>query len=459
MIKRVHKPARWSRSAARPVRSDDRRQACVVEYEPDTRPARHRAGAASRRRAASRRSSAARCCHTPRMPGSTSRKTAIGYEISFTRYFYKPQPLRTLEEIRADILALEKETEGLLADIIGATPMIDELTPIPYTRTGSAVARRGAGALGSPAQWPIVRSASARRVSRTAHPEVSIRTGVRIRDDGGNGARKQEMPTDRKYQRALRGDIAYNMMRMWQGGGRHRACGWTCQSRLCRLRGHSKKLIAPTTPICSALPAYMREIDTFSRGIVPRSQSALLGVVEADAVGLSAARRAAADRAVSGLARRTDGELIRAKQKTIALLNEQKQAIIHRAVTRGLDPNVRLKPSGIPWLGDVPEGWEVTCLQTSLRSLLCKQCSDKRITRCVFGPYLCKLCRVAESTLRRISPLLAVTVSPDETSIRFPTRRRCHHLTSRTGRIGCAACWSDELRLTIQRVHRLSSPA
>jgi type I restriction enzyme M protein len=42
-----------------------------------------------------------------------------GYEISFTRYFYKPQPLRTLEEIRADILALEKETEGLLMEIVG----------------------------------------------------------------------------------------------------------------------------------------------------------------------------------------------------------------------------------------------------------------------------------------------------------------------------------------------------
>ena len=42
-----------------------------------------------------------------------------GYEISFTRYFYKPQPLRSLDEIRADILALEKETEGLLGEIIG----------------------------------------------------------------------------------------------------------------------------------------------------------------------------------------------------------------------------------------------------------------------------------------------------------------------------------------------------
>lgn len=45
--------------------------------------------------------------------------TKIGYEISFTRHFYKPQPLRSLEEIRADILALEQETEGMLAEIVG----------------------------------------------------------------------------------------------------------------------------------------------------------------------------------------------------------------------------------------------------------------------------------------------------------------------------------------------------
>ena len=50
---------------------------------------------------------------------------------------------------------------------------------------------------------------------------------------------------------------------------------------------------------------------------------------------------------------------IRAKRQLIALLNEQKQAIIHRAVTRGLDPTVPLKPSGITWLGDIPRHWEV----------------------------------------------------------------------------------------------------
>ena len=46
-------------------------------------------------------------------------RVKIGYEISFTRCFYKPQPLRTLNEIQADILALEEETEGLLSEIIG----------------------------------------------------------------------------------------------------------------------------------------------------------------------------------------------------------------------------------------------------------------------------------------------------------------------------------------------------
>ncbi len=50
---------------------------------------------------------------------------------------------------------------------------------------------------------------------------------------------------------------------------------------------------------------------------------------------------------------------IRAKQKLIKLLEEQKQAIIHRAVSRGLDPNVRLKPSGVEWLGEVPQHWVV----------------------------------------------------------------------------------------------------
>ena len=50
----------------------------------------------------------------------------VGYEISFTRYFYKPKPMRTLTEIRADIMALEQETEGLMAEILGYGEPVSE---------------------------------------------------------------------------------------------------------------------------------------------------------------------------------------------------------------------------------------------------------------------------------------------------------------------------------------------
>lgn len=54
---------------------------------------------------------------------------------------------------------------------------------------------------------------------------------------------------------------------------------------------------------------------------------------------------------------------IRAKRRLIALLNEQKEAIVHRAVTQGLDPNVRLKPSGNAWFPEIPEDWDVLSMR------------------------------------------------------------------------------------------------
>ena len=53
---------------------------------------------------------------------------------------------------------------------------------------------------------------------------------------------------------------------------------------------------------------------------------------------------------------------VSAKQKLITLLEEERQAVINQAVTRGLDPNAPLKPSGVDWLGDVPAGWKVAQL-------------------------------------------------------------------------------------------------
>lgn len=62
--------------------------------------------------------------------------------------------------------------------------------------------------------------------------------------------------------------------------------------------------------------------------------------------------------------------LIAAKERLIELLEEEKQAIIHRAVTRGLDPDVPLKPSGVDWLGDMPEHWRVVPLKVLSRAIV-----------------------------------------------------------------------------------------
>src|SRR5690554_4367444 len=51
----------------------------------------------------------------------------------------------------------------------------------------------------------------------------------------------------------------------------------------------------------------------------------------------------------------------------ITLLKERKQIIIQNAVTKGLDPNVKLKDSGVEWIGEIPEGWEVKRLRNVFR--------------------------------------------------------------------------------------------
>lgn len=60
-------------------------------------------------------------------------------------------------------------------------------------------------------------------------------------------------------------------------------------------------------------------------------------------------------------------KFIRNKRRLIELLKEQKQNIINQAVTRGLDPNVKLKPSGVEWIGDIPAHWEATKLKRVVR--------------------------------------------------------------------------------------------
>ena len=72
---------------------------------------------------------------------------------------------------------------------------------------------------------------------------------------------------------------------------------------------------------------------------------------------------------------------VSSRERLIELLEEYRQAVIHHAVTRGLDPDVRLKPSGVEWLGDVPAHWEVRRLKT-----LCSMKSGDGITAMSIEP-------------------------------------------------------------------------
>ena len=92
---------------------------------------------------------------------------------------------------------------------------------------------------------------------------------------------------------------------------------------------------------------------------------------------------------------------VSAKRRLIALLEEEKQAVINQAVTRGLDPNVRLKPSGVEWLGDVPDHWDVTALRNKYSQSLGKMLDTKRLQATIYFP-ICETptCNGITSTLK-----------------------------------------------------------
>ena len=104
---------------------------------------------------------------------------------------------------------------------------------------------------------------------------------------------------------------------------------------------------------------------------------------------------------------------ISAKERLIALLEEQRQAVIHQAVTLGLDPDVQLKSSNVNWLGDIPEHWErrrlkeVAAIQTGITIG-----ANNREPELIERPYL----RVANVQAERLdlSKVTTIRVSPAE---------------------------------------------
>ena len=149
---------------------------------------------------------------------------------------------------------------------------------------------------------------------------------------------------------------------------------------------------------------------------------------------------------------------IRAKRKLIALLEEQKQAIIHQAVTGQIDvrtgqPYPAYKPSGVEWLGDLPEHWEVVALRHRYNQCLGKMLDSKRITGNYSLPYL----RNIDIQWDRINveDLPTMDILPEEYD-RY-TIQPGDLLICEGGEIGRCAIWSNKLmRCGFQKaLHRL----
>ena len=217
-----------------------------------------------------------------------------------------------------------------------------------------------------PAHWEVLPNrALFTEVKEHDHPEeqmlsVTITKGV-IRQQAllVDSSKKDSSNQDKSAYKFVRpGDIAYNKMRAWQGAvGVSDYQGIVSPAYVVerpRDRTDSRYL-----HYLLRTPAFSKEAERWSYGITsdmwslrPEHFKMIYGCLP------PLPEQAAIVRFLDHADRRIR-RYIRAKQQLIALLEEQKQAIIHRAVTRGLDPNVRLKPSGVEWLGEVPAHWEV----------------------------------------------------------------------------------------------------
>ena len=189
---------------------------------------------------------------------------------------------------------------------------------------------------------------------------VTITKGViRQRALLANSSKKDSSNQDKSAYKLVRlGDIAYNKMRAWQGAiGVSDYQGIVSPAYVVERprKGTSSRYLH----YLLRTPAFAKEAERWSYGITsdmwslrPEHFKMIYGCLP------PLHEQAAIVRYLDHADRRIR-RYIRAKQKLVKLLEEQKQALIHQSVTRGLDPNVRIKPSGVEWLGDVPEHWEV----------------------------------------------------------------------------------------------------
>ncbi len=244
--------------------------------------------------------------------------------------------------------------------------MIDTLTPYP------AYKESGLPWLGQvPEHWEVLPNRGIFiEINDRNHPDeemlsVTITKGI-VKQQSllENTSKKDSSNMNKSFYKFVKpGDIAYNKMRAWQGAfGKSLFKGIISPAYVVMRTRHEKNLPDYFHQLFRT-SQFAKEAERWSYGITSDMWSLRPEHFKMIYIPLPPpAEQAAIVRFLDWAGGRLE-RTIRAKRKIIALLNEQKQAIIHRAVTRGLDPNVPLKDSGIPWLGEIPAHWEVRQLR------------------------------------------------------------------------------------------------
>ncbi len=221
-----------------------------------------------------------------------------------------------------------------------------------------------------PDHWEVLPNRAVfSEVKERDHPDadmlsVTITKGV-IRQEAllKDSSKKDSSNQDKSaYKLVQPGDIAYNKMRAWQGAvGVSEYEGIVSPAYVVQRprQGISSRYLH----YLLRTPAFAKEAERWSYGITSDMWSLRPEHFKMIYSCLPPLPEQAAIVKYLDYMDRRIRRLVRGKRKLIALLTEQKQAIIHQAVTRGLDPDVPMKDSGVEWLGEVPEHWEVRPLK------------------------------------------------------------------------------------------------
>lgn len=145
-------------------------------------------------------------------------------------------------------------------------------------------------------------------------------------------------------------------------------------------------------------------------------------------------------------------KLIEKQQQLIELLKDKRQAVISHAVTKGLNPDVPMKDSGVEWLGEVPEHWDVAKLSFKYEVLLGKMLDDKKITGKYLGHYLRNTDVQWDQINTEELPTMDFKLEERE---RYSVKKG-DLLVCEGGEIGRSAIWNSETPCFYQKaLHRL----